>query len=141
MDEIIHRRYLLLGYENEKEKEVCRICGKSDINRFHSGTRYRRNGPPYYCSFKCNAIGERHKLLGTSIMFLIIAIACVIMLILDDVPHTASIIVSAFACSATLIFLINSIYGYIANNKRNEGELEQNYPEDESSYQLKDEWV
>ena len=74
-------------------------------------------------------------------MFLIIAIACVIMLFLDDVPHTASIIVSVFTCSTALIFLSNSSYGYIADSKRNERELEQNYSEDESSYQLVDDWV
>ena len=112
-----------MGYSDKEE--VCRICGKSPISSFHSGTRYRRNDPPYYCSFKCNAIGERQKLLIVSFVFAIIAIACIIMLFLDDVPHAASIIVTVFACLATLLFLSNNIYGYIANSKRKEQEEEE----------------
>ena len=127
---------MLMGhYDQEK---FCRICGKTPIKSFHSG---KYGWPPYYCSFKCNAIGEKNKLLIVYFMFLIVAIFTTIILYLHSAPTIALVLISILFFSFAHIFLFNSIYGYRANKKRNEQEEDQNYSANERSYQLKDNWV
>jgi len=119
---------------NSDQEKVCRICGKSLIKRFHSG-KYGK--PPYYCSFKCNAIGERHKLLIVFFIFLILAIIFAIISYQQSTPIVILIILSIFIYSIPLIFLFNSLYGYIANNKRNARDEFQYHSVNKRPYQLK----
>jgi hypothetical protein len=39
-----------------REPERCRVCGSKEISRYWSA----RVGPLVYCSFRCNAIGQRY---------------------------------------------------------------------------------
>jgi hypothetical protein len=110
-----------------EQVEVCKICGNKKISSFHS---YSRGGKGRsYCSFKCSAIGERHRLMIISLAFLCISIACIVLLALkpEDIgleQSIVSIVVSTVSFIITALFLFYCIFGYITNYL--EGKREEN---------------
>ncbi len=127
--------------DDSNQEKVCKVCGNSDINRSISGRPNKRDIPPFYCSYKCKTISERHIELGYAILSIIIGIGGIYYLNQQFTHIAAPIMVGVFVGIFSLKSLSRSIYGYITNSKRNKRELEPNYSEDVSSNQIKNEWV
>ncbi|MFX0052886.1 MAG: hypothetical protein ACFFAJ_15580 [Candidatus Hodarchaeota archaeon] len=84
-----------------REPERCRVCGSKEISRYWSA----RVGPLAYCSFRCNAIGQRYVgVILTLLLFLFMV----------TTENDAVFLVTIFF---ELLILPITIYGFVEKRR------------------------